>query len=354
MIDFDKQNEHRRIDQMLAGGKIDVDEAGRLRGAIDRSEQKVSSEIDRPRFSFLALFGGLGVPIGIVVGLMVCGVAIAFGVRGSDPVGGGAFVGGVVALCLWAISIVAFCQIKRYPDQLCGRRMATVGIVLPILLLIGIGGVGYYWYLESRQRCESALRVACFQAVAQNFLCTIKEGRSYVEVFNKALSISQSQCKRVEDEIKQVKLRLKTKKADDNDQADAILLEDLQKEHKRIKAQLRAKEEEVVRVLKPLRKIQLLALYELSPEGCISGWSKGDPLPPRVIEYAEKIFPEKQCDYASVIDTIERIGDDMGHFETETFLDIGNKQVYLRVHDNRIALESIVVDSKQAVDVKAP
>ncbi|MDK1032910.1 MAG: hypothetical protein QGD94_12945 [Planctomycetia bacterium] len=139
-------DEHKRIDRMLAEGKISPEEAARLRGALEKSEDVAEAPVAEPvtkrRLSKLAVAGALGVPAAIVAALLVYafGMLIAEGMRGDERAGLAATVTGVaVVLAGFVLSVAALVAIRNNRETRCGKGLAIFGllaILIPIAALI--------------------------------------------------------------------------------------------------------------------------------------------------------------------------------------------------------------------------
>ncbi|MHC4247997.1 MAG: SHOCT-like domain-containing protein [Planctomycetota bacterium] len=135
--------ERQRIEKLLADGKVSAEEAERLLAALEKSERDDAQaapgpreEIKKPRLSRLALAGALCMPGAFVAALLVAGFAMIFTRNEEQIVGAVALVGLAVFLTGIGLSIGGLILIRRAPDELAGRKLAHLGIWLPVAVTV--------------------------------------------------------------------------------------------------------------------------------------------------------------------------------------------------------------------------
>ncbi|MHC5056114.1 MAG: SHOCT-like domain-containing protein [Planctomycetota bacterium] len=135
--------ERQRIEKLLADGKVSAEEAARLLAALDRAERDEAQappgpreSIAKPRLSRLALAGLLCTPGAVVAALLVAGFAMIFTRNEEQIVGAVALVGLAVFLTGIGLSIGGLILIRRAPDELAGRKLAHLGIWLPVAVTV--------------------------------------------------------------------------------------------------------------------------------------------------------------------------------------------------------------------------
>jgi len=165
--------ERERIEKLLADGKVSPMEAERLRAALEKAERDEREKaarpgaadgdgadrldkIGRPRTSRLALAGVLGLPAAGVTFLFVMGLAIVFGAHGDRAVAGGLLMAVAVALVGVGLSIAGLVVTRRQPDRFSGRRLATAGIIAPVVAAI-LGGTGLAIVVYQHEKRSEAL-----------------------------------------------------------------------------------------------------------------------------------------------------------------------------------------------------
>jgi len=137
--------ERERIDKMLAEGKVSAEEAERLRAALDMSERDETQTppgqrdgITRPRLSRLALAGLICTPGAIVAALLMAAFAMVLTNRERESGIAVILVGLAVLLTGIGLSIGGLVVIRRAPGELAGRKLAHLGIWLPVVLIVAL------------------------------------------------------------------------------------------------------------------------------------------------------------------------------------------------------------------------
>jgi hypothetical protein len=102
-----------------------------------------------PRLSALAVAGVLGLPAGLLVGLL----ALTWARRDEHAF----LLGAAVALIGFVLSMIAYLQVKRSDGRLAGDKLAKAGIALPVAALVAVVVTGFFVFLAAGREKDRIL-----------------------------------------------------------------------------------------------------------------------------------------------------------------------------------------------------
>ncbi|MHC4247994.1 MAG: ExbD/TolR family protein [Planctomycetota bacterium] len=223
--------ERERIEKLLADGKVSPMEAERLRAALEKSEREEAQAppgpreaIVKPKLSRLAVAGALGLPAAVATFLFVMGLALVFGVIEERAAGGGLMMAAAVALVGVGLSIAGLVVTRREPGRFSGRRLATAGIVAPIVAAV-LGGAGLAIVVYQHEKWAEAQALEMKRVVES---WKRKEERAMQEAIREREEVERR--RREEYDRRQEELRAKRQRAADEKEAQRLEEEKRQRE----------------------------------------------------------------------------------------------------------------------------